>query len=401
MSERANGAHPERWPVAPHVKYLQASVIRELLKVSSQPGVISFAGGLPAPELFPLEQIKEICSLVIEKHTSVGVQYSLSRGVLPFRQLLAERSIKNDAPAEADNFIITTGSQQGIEILARTFIDPGDFVLTENPTYLGALQAFNFYRARYATVEMDDHGMIVDQVEAKIRQYNPKLIYSVSNFQNPTGITMSAERRLQLVEIAAKYDIPVVDDNPYGEIRFAGEPVPSLKSLGGEGVIELQTTSKLVAPGLRIGWMNGPKTVVNHFEKVRQCVDLHSSTFNQFVIYEFMNQGYLEPHIERIKADYLAKRQTMLKTLDETFPKEISWTRPDGGLFLWLTLPEHMNATELFTKAIEMKVAYVPGQPFFPHGEGQNTLRMNFSNCTQEGIVDGVTRLSKLFKDNL
>ena len=398
MQQKVN---PEKWKFAPHVLSLETSIIREILKVSSQPGVISFAGGLPAPEMFPKKDLARIAKEVIDKYGDVPLQYSVSRGIPQFRELLAKRASERGTPSKLENILITSGSQQGIELLARAFIDPGDYILTENPTYLGALQAFNYYRARYVTVPMDNDGMIIEEVEAKIEKYKPKLIYSVSNFQNPTGVTLSEERRKKLVQIAASHDIPVVDDNPYSDIRFAGSRLPTLKSFGGDEVIALRTVSKTIAPGLRIGWMNGPDSVIQQFEKVKQCTDLHTSTLNQFIVYEFMKQGLAEPHVETIKADYLAKRNLMVKTMEETFPEGIKWTRPEGGLFLWVELPEHMSAKKLFDKAIALKVAYVPGAPFFPNGGGENTLRLNFSNCTHETIVDGINRLAKLFKENM
>ncbi len=393
--------HPEKWRIAPHVLDLETSIIREILKISSQPGVISFAGGLPAPELFPLEDIKKVTLEAIDQYGADSIQYSLSSGIVPIRELFAKRATEEGSISTTANILITSGSQQGIELIARAFIDPGDYILTENPTYVGALQAFDYYRARYITVDMDDDGMIVDQVAEKIEKYQPKLIYTVSNFQNPTGVTMSEERRRQLVDLAAGYDIPVIDDNPYGDIRFSGEPMPTLKSLGGDAVIELRTISKIIAPGFRIGWMNGPTRAITQFEKVKQCADLHTSNFTQYVIYEYIRQGFLEPHIEKIKADSLAKRAAMIRTMDETFPPGIKWTRPDGGLFLWVELPAHMSGKELLPKAVEMKVAYVYGEPFFPNGGGENTLRLNFSNATHEEIVEGITRLAKLFKENL
>jgi len=401
LVEMKQKVNPHKWKFAPHVLSLETSIIREILKFSSQPGVISFAGGLPAPEMFPKDDLQRIAAEVIEKHGDVPLQYSLSRGIPPLRELLAKRAAERGTPSKMENILVTSGSQQGIELLARAFIDPGDYILTENPTYLGALQAFNYYRARYATVPMDNDGMIIDEVEATIKKYKPKLIYSVSNFQNPTGVTMSEERRRQLVQLAAEHDIPVVDDNPYSDIRFQGKRLPTLKSFGGDEVIALRTVSKTIAPGLRIGWMNGPDSVIQQFEKVKQCTDLHTSTFCQYMVYEFMNQGLAEPHLERIKKDYGAKRNLMLKTMDETFPEGIKWTRPEGGLFLWVELPEHMSAKKLFDKAIALKVAYVPGGPFFPNGGGENTLRLNFSNCTHETVVEGIGRLAKLFKDNM
>jgi len=401
ITEIEQKVDPEKWPIVPHVRDLEASIIREILKLTSQPGVISFAGGLPAPEMFPLKDLARIAKEVIEKHGAASLQYSLSMGILPLRELIAENATRNGTPTAPENVLITSGSQQGIELLARVFVEPGDYVLTENPTYVGALQAFQYYRAKYVTVEMDDDGMLVDQVEEKIKRYKPKLIYSVCNFQNPTGITMSNERRQKLVKIAAEYGIPVIDDNPYSEIRFSGDRLPTLKSYGGDQVVALKTFSKILTPGLRIAWMNGPAGIIRQFEKVKQCADLHTSTIGQYLIYEFIKQGLIEPHIKRLCVDYRAKRDIMLKAMEETFPDGISWTRPNGGLFLWVTLPEHMSARKLLDKAVEQKVAYVYGEPFFPNGGGKNTLRLNFSNASHESIIEGITRLGKLFRQNM
>lgn len=391
----------ENWKIAPHVVELESSAIREILKISSQPGVISFAGGLPAPEMFPLEDMKEAMAVAIAKYGSDCVQYSLSRGITPFRELLAKRATERGTKSETDNILITSGGQQGLELVARAFIDRGDFVLTEYPTYVGALQAFDYYQARYVCVDMDDEGMIIDQVEQKLAKYKPKLIYTVSNFQNPTGITMSVPRRRALIELATRYDVPIIDDNPYSDVRFAGERLPTLKSIGGNAVITIRTFSKILAPGLRIGWMNGPAHIIDYFEKVKQCTDLHTNTLCQYLIYEYVMAGKLEPHIEKLRADYKVKRDLMINTMRETFPKGIKWTEPEGGLFLWIELPKHMSAKDLLPKAIEMKVAYVHGQPFFPDRRGLNTLRLNFSNATHEDIIEGIKRLAELFKENM
>ncbi len=392
---------PDKWGIAPHVLQLETSIIREILKISSQPGVISFAGGLPAAELFPLGELKRVAGEVVDKYGADAFQYSLSMGITPLRQLLAKRATERGTPSAVENILVTAGAQQGIELIARAFIDPGDYVLVENPTYVGALQAFNYYQAKYVTVEMDDEGMIVEQVEERLAQFHPKLIYTVSNFQNPTGITMSEKRRRALVDAAVKYNVPIVDDNPYGEIRFSGERVPTLKSYGGDEVIALRSFSKVISPGLRLGWINGPKEIMVQFEKVKQCTDLHTSSYGQFLIYEYVTQGLLEPQIERIKADYLAKRNCMTQAMEQHFPVEVTWTKPDGGLFLWVQLPEHVSAKELLPKAIEQKVAYVYGSPFFANGGGDNCLRLNFSNATLEQIVEGIKRLGKLFRENM
>jgi 2-aminoadipate transaminase len=391
----------ENWPVSEHVQSIGTSIIREILKISSQPGVISFAGGLPAPELFPLKEIEQAACSVLKEYGPAAVQYTLSRGIIPLRELLAERATAAGEPSTIDNYLVTAGSQQGLDLVGRAFLNAGDYVLTENPTYLGALQAFNYYQARYATVPMDHDGMIIDEVRGQIEKYKPRFIYTISNFQNPTGITMSLERRKALIELAAEYQIPIVDDNPYGAIRFAGEEQPSMKSLAPDMVVSLQTFSKTCAPGLRIAWMNAPEEIVGVFEKVKQGTDLHTNTFCQYIMYEFVKSGKLESHIETIKADYLKKRQVMLDALQGHFPEGATWTKPEGGLFLWVELPEHMSAKDLLPKAVELKVAYVYGQPFFPHGEGENTMRLNFSNASHDDIKTGIERLGKLLRENI
>lgn len=401
IADQNDKVRTDQWKIASHVLNLGASAIREILKISSQPGVISFAGGLPAPELFPLEDLKEAMASAISKNGSACAQYSLSMGITPLRELLAHRATERGTKSEIENILITSGGQQGIELVARAFIEPNDYIMIEYPTYVGALQAFEYYRARYATVEMDDDGMLIDQVEEKLIKYKPKLIYTVSNFQNPTGITMSVPRRKKLIELAMKYNLPIIDDNPYSDIRFFGERLPTLKSIGGDVVITIRTFSKILAPGLRLGWMNGPTEIMSYFEKVKQCTDLHTNTLCQYMIYEYVAAGKLEPHIEKLRTDYKVKRDLMIKTMRETFPDGIKWTEPEGGLFLWVELPTHMSAKELLPKAVEMKVAYVHGQPFHPDGQGQNTLRLNFSNATHEGIVEGIKRLARLFKENM
>ncbi|MDF1545970.1 MAG: PLP-dependent aminotransferase family protein [bacterium] len=397
LVEQNQKKHTELWKVSDNVMELKSSIIREILKVSSKPGVINFAGGLPAPELFPIEELKEIAVQVLDKYGPDCLQYSLSRGLPALRELLAKRATERGTPSGIDNILISNGAQQAIELVARAFIAPGDYILTENPTYVGALQAFNYYQAKYTTVDIDDEGMNVDQAIEKIERFKPKLIYTISNFQNPTGITMSLKRREQLVEVARNYNIPILDDNPYGDIRFSGERLPTLKSIGGNEVIAVRTFSKTLAPGMRIGWINGPENIIAQFEKVKQCADLHTSTFCQYIVYEYVNQGLLEPHIEHIKVDYRTKRDIMLKGLQEHFPPGISWTEPEGGLFLWLELPKQLSSVDLFEEAIENKVAYVYGQPFFPDGGGLNTLRLNFATASHEQIAKGIKRLGELF----
>jgi 2-aminoadipate transaminase len=401
IAEISTMTTPEKWRVTSHVMDLETSIIREILKLSSQPDIISFAGGLPAPELFPVEDIKEAANRALDKHKDKALQYSLSMGVTEFREAIAEHVSRRTPGVTTKNILITSGSQQGLDLIGRAFIDPGDYIVCEAPTYVGALQAFNFFQAKYATVGMDDDGMIVDEVEDAVERFNPKFIYVVPNFQNPSGITLSLKRRLQLIEIANKYNLPIVDDNPYGELRFTGEAVDSLRALGGDTVIGLSTFSKIVTPGFRLAWMIARPSMMPVFEKVKQCGDLHTSTYGQYVLLEYMRMGKLDDHVEIIRQTYGARRDLMIKSMEEYFPEEVRFTRPEGGLFLWITLPEGMSGKDLLPKAIEAKVAYVYGSPFFPNGGGENTLRLNYSNATDEQIVEGIKRLGKIVKENM
>ncbi len=394
-------ASPENWPVADHIKKMGMSIIREILKISSRPGVISLAGGYPAADMFPLEDLKKAAQKAVEEFDTASMQYSLSMGITQLREAIAKRETELGSPTKTENILVTSGSQQGIEICGRAFVNPGDYIITEYPTYVGALQAFNLYQTRYAGVEMDSEGMLVDKVEDAIKKYHPKMIYTVSTFQNPTGITMSEERKRALIELAVKYNVPLVDDNPYGEIRFAGENVPTMKDLGGEAVISLGTFSKIIAPGLRVAWMNASEKIINTFEKIKQCVDLHANTFTQYIIYEYLKTGKLDSHIKDLIRVYGDKRGHMLKEMDTYFPKEITWTRPEGGLFLWGELPKSMSASKLLDKAVEEKVTYVYGHPFFPDGKGDNTFRLNFSMASKEQISKAIRSLGKVFKENL
>jgi 2-aminoadipate transaminase len=400
VSETA-GSFISQWTFATRALELESSVIRDILKVTSQPEVISFAGGLPAPELFPIEGLSRACQRVLEQVGPPSLQYSLTTGTPPLRHYLAERVSKQGFQVDDNNIQVTAGSQQGLDLVGRLFLEPGSVVITEIPTYLGAIQAFNFYGAKYVSVPMDDDGVLIDQLEDKVRESKPRIIYIVPNFQNPSGITLSKERRHQLVEVAKRYKVPIVEDNPYGELRYAGKDVPSIQSIGGDHVIQLQTFSKIISPGLRIGWISASKQVMALIERVKQATDLHTNTFCQYVITEFAKDGSLDRHIEELKVAYSERRQVMLDAMEEHFPQEVEWTRPDGGLFLWVTLPQGMNSAQLLNKAVEKKVAYVPGSPFYAQTKRENTMRLNFSNASPEMIVEGIRRLGQVFKENL
>jgi 2-aminoadipate transaminase len=389
------------WAFSERAGEMKSSAIREILKITEKPDVISFAGGLPAPELFPIEALTKACDKVLHEHGPQSLQYSLTKGILPLRQLLAEILSQKGTRVTEENVLITGGSQQGLDLTGRVFLNEGDVVIGESPTYLGAIQAFNAYRPRWVTVDMDGEGILVDQVERKIREHKPRLIYVVSNFQNPTGITLSLKRRKQLVEVVQRYGVPIIDDNPYGELRYVGEHLPSLRSLGGEMVIELGTFSKIVSPGLRVAWVIASTEVIAMYERMKQGVDLHTNTFAQYVLCQYIKDGNLQPHIEEIKAAYSERRRVMVEALSEHFPEDVKWYEPDGGLFLWVELPAGSSATAILDKAVEQKVAYVPGKPFYPHEDRDNTLRLNFSNASLDMIREGMRRLGEVLKENV
>ncbi len=388
----------DRWQFSSSAKNLKPSFIRTMLKGSSQPGVINFAGGLPAPELFPIEELKKVCTRVLDHHGAPSLQYSLSSGVPLLREFLAERTSTPEFKCTPDEFQITGGSQQALDIIGRVFIEPGSVVLTEEPTYLGAIQAFSFYHARFASVKTDKDGMVPDDLEKKIKLHKPTFIYVVPDFQNPAGYTWSEERREALIDLAKKYDIPVVDDNPYREIRFSGTSPTSLKVMGGKYVIQLGTFSKLISPGLRIGWIVADPEIIALCERMKQAADLHTNTFAQYVIYEFSKDGGLDNHIKKIRAAYSARRDTMIEALKANFDDGTAWTEPEGGLFLWVKLTNGKSANDLIMTALENKVAYVPGMYFFSEDPDDTTLRLNFCNATEENIHEGVKRLARVFR---
>jgi len=400
---------PWEYRYAHRTKIMGSSVIRELLKLTEQPDIISFAGGLPAPEVFPLEKFQEACNTVLRESGAQALQYSTTEGYRPLREMIARHTARYGIEVTADNVMITSGSQQALDFIGRLFVNRGDYIVVENPTYLGALQAWNAYGAQYVSVRSDEHGMIVDELEAALR-VGPKFIYILPNFQNPTGTTLSLERRKQLVELADKYGVPIVEDDPYGQLRFEGEHLPSVVNLDSQyrgpnggcysgNVIYMSTFSKLLAPGLRLAWVIAPPEVTRKIVITKQAADLHTATFNQIVAYEVGKGGFLDEHVKVIRATYKERRDVMLETMAETFPSEVRWTHPEGGMFLWGILPEDMDAAEVLKVALEKKVAFVPGFPFHPNGGGKNTMRLNFSYSRPETIREGITRLGMTLKE--
>jgi len=394
---------------AQRTQKMTSSAIRELLKLTQDPEIISFAGGLPAPDVFPVEQFKEACDLVLSEVGPQALQYGMTEGYLPLREMIARHSSRYGIDVEVENIQITSGSQQALDLLGKLLINQGDRILVEAPTYLGALQAWNAYGPEYVTVPSDDFGMKTEALENALRT-GPKFIYVLPNFQNPMGVTLSLERRMQLVELADQYGVPIVEDDPYGQLRYEGEHIPPVLVLDIQyqelvnnphpgNVIYLSTFSKTLAPGIRLAWIVGPKEVIQKVVQCKQGADLHTSTFNQIVAYEVARSGFLDQHIRLIRKTYGERRNVMLEAMEEYFPDGVKWTRPQGGMFLWVTLPEGLDASELFRKAVEQKVAYVPGVAFFPNSGGENTMRMNYSNANPEKIREGIARLGKLFTE--
>ncbi len=402
MSE-FDGQYTTDWQnaLAKRTQYSSGSIIRELLKITQQPDVISFAGGLPAPELFPVREFREACEFILQEMPERALQYGVTQGELPLREYLAETVRKYGVPATTENTLITNGSQQALDLIGRTFIDEGDIVVTESPTYLGAIQAWRPYNPTFLTVPIDQHGMQVDLLEETIRGKKVKFIYILPNFHNPAGTTLPLERRQKLVEIAARHGAFIVEDDPYGELRFEGPDIAPIVSLHKENVLYLSTFSKTLAPGIRLGWVIAPEAVTNKLVLTKQGTDLHTSTFVQYVANDICQRGILKRHVQKIRRAYRERRDAMLAALEREFPAQATWTRPEGGLFLWVWLPEQIDVEPLFRKALEEKVAFVPGYAFYPNGGGRNTMRLNFSCMGPDKITEGIQRLGRAIKREL
>ncbi len=388
---------------------VKSSAIRELLKLTQKPEIISFAGGLPAGELFPTERFAEACKKVLAEKASIALQYGPTEGYLPLREMIAQNLNRYGIKASPENVLITSGSQQALDLIAKLLINRGDRILTEAPTYLGALQAFNVFGARYVMVPIDEDGIRTDKLDEAMRS-GPKFMYLLPNFQNPGGVTMSLQRRKDLVEHSNRYGIPIIEDDPYGQLRFEGEHLPPLVLLDRENmgrddsyqlgnIIYLSTFSKTLAPGLRLGWIVAPPDVIAKLVQLKQSADLHTSTFNQVVAYEVAKDGFIDEHVRTIRKVYRERRDVMLATMEEHFPKEVQWTRPQGGLFLWVTLPEGMDCDRLFKAAVDQNVAFVPGYCFYPdEADGFRNFRLNFSSSKPDAIREGIRRLSIAIK---
>jgi 2-aminoadipate transaminase len=400
---------------AQRAKGVKSSAIRELLKFTQLPEVISFAGGLPASEVFPAARFQEACQHVLQYHSHLALQYGATEGYEPLREMIARHINRYGIQARPENVLITSGSQQALDLIGKLLINPGDKVLVEAPTYLGALQAFNVYGAEYLQVPSDNDGLQTELLEGPLRS-GPKFMYVLPNFQNPGGTTLAEGRRHELVLLADRFGIPIIEDDPYGQLRYEGEHLTPLVGLDRANlrrdrgysignVIYLSTFSKTLAPGLRLGWIVAPPEVISKLTQLKQGADLHTSTFGQMVAYEVARDGFLDEHVKLIRRVYRERRDAMLEALGTEFPSEVTWTHPQGGLFLWVSLPEGMDAQQLFAAAIQENVAFVPGDSFYaPNGssdEGRRHLRLNFSASDPEKIREGIRRLGVAIRREL
>jgi 2-aminoadipate transaminase len=402
---RFDGRFTTNWEgaLANRTSRMRSSIIRELLKYALQPDIISFAGGLPAPAAFPVRDFRDACDWILEHNAERVLQYGATEGLPQLKDYLIQIMRKYQIPAVRGNILFTNGSQQALDLIGRVFIDKGDKIITGRPTYLGAIQAWNVYGPEYLTVPLDEDGMQIDELENVIAA-NPdaKLIYVLPNFHNPAGTTLSLERRLRLVELAAQNDLFVVEDDPYGELRYEGQDIMPIFALHKENTIYLSTFSKTLAPGLRLGWIVAPESIMIRLIQAKQGADLHTSTLAQHLANDICQRGLLRAHTRKIREIYRQRRDAMLDAMERHFPPEVQWTRPLGGLFLWARMPECVDSQELLDVALEEKVAFVPGHAFYPGGgDGHCCMRLNFSYSPPDVIEEGIARLGRAIKRKL
>ncbi|MFZ3147729.1 MAG: PLP-dependent aminotransferase family protein [Methanothrix sp.] len=372
------------------------SFVREILKVTEDPEIISFAGGLPNPRYFPVQEVAQAAQKVLSECGEAALQYSTTEGYLPLREMIVERYARKGVKVSASEILITNGSQQGLDLLSKIFLNKGDGVILERPTYLAAIQSFGFFEPKFHSIPLQEDGVDPQALEKVLLQDDARLFYSVPNFQNPTGITYSQDKLKAVAEKMSGGSTVFIEDNPYGDLRFMGEDRPSMRNFMGENAVLLGSFSKIVAPGMRLGWICACEEIMEKLIVAKQALDLHSNYLCQRIVHQYLKDNDIERHIAKIRKAYREQRDFMVATMDETFPESVSFTRPEGGMFLWVTLPEGMSSLDLFNRAIKEKVAFVPGQAFFADGGGSNTMRLNFSNSDNDRILEGITRLAKV-----
>ncbi len=383
---------------------IKASDIRQLLKIIGQPGIISFAGGLPAPELFPVEEMKAAIDAVLDENGRTALQYGQTEGWKPLRDHIVKRlAAKNAIHTDAEHILLTAGSQQGLDFLGKLFLDPGDVVVMESPSYLGAINAFKQYECNFVEVPTDENGMIMSELDRILATTERvKLIYVIPDFQNPSGRTWPLERRHAFMDIINKYGVVAIEDNPYGDLRFKGEYLPALKSMDPEeNIVYFGTFSKILAPGFRIGWTVASEQITEKLNLIAQAAVLQTSTINAMAIAKYLDMFDIDEHVAKILPVYKHRCELMIQTMRECFPPEAKFTDPDGGLFTWVELPEYVNSRELAARCLEKGVAVVPGDGFFPRGENKHCFRLNYSNATDEQLILGVHRLNETIREFL
>ncbi|SFH66302.1 2-aminoadipate transaminase [Collimonas sp. OK307] len=390
---------PLQWHFSQRAQKLQSSAIREILKITMRPEIISFAGGLPSPATFPVEQLKVAFDKVLSEQGKVALQYGPTDGYGPLREWVANSLSTNGAKIMADQVMMTSGSQQGLDLLGKVLIDEGSKVLVETPSYLGALQAFSLYGPDFVSVPADDGGLIPETV-ATLGQ-GARMLYALPNFQNPTGRTLSVERRHALVDICARLGLPLIEDDPYGALSYRTEPLPKMLSMNPGGVIYMGSFSKILTPGIRLGYVVAPRPLIEKLEQAKQATDLHTAQLTQMVVYQTIKDGFLDQHIPTIRKLYSDQCDAMLDALRTYFPAGTSWTKPEGGMFIWVTLPKHIDSMKLLDEAVAQHVAFVPGAPFYGNTPEQHTLRLSFVTVPPAKIREGIERLGKLIASKI
>ena len=385
--------------IADRMKNVPKSFIREILKVAESPDIISFAGGLPNPSTFPVKEIEDACRYVLENDGQRALQYSSTEGYYKLREFIAKRyEQKQGLLISPDSILITSGSQQALDLIGKAIINKGDNVLMEEPGYLGAIQAFSVFEPCFKTVMRTNHGPDTDSLEKICKNGKIKLFYGVPNFQNPSGVTYSDKVRSEASKIFLEYGVAVVEDNPYGELRFMGEDIAPMRKHNPDGIL-LGSFSKIASPALRLGWITAPPEILDAVNTAKQAADLHTNYFSQRVLYRYLSENSIDKHIESIRALYKTQRDAMVASIEKHFPPEVRFTKPEGGMFIWMTLPEKYDSMVLFDAAIKQSVTFVPGKPFYAVGGGKNTLRLNYTSCTPDKIEEGIKRLADAFKN--
>jgi 2-aminoadipate transaminase len=387
---------------AGRMQSVHRSFIREILKAAVDPEIISFAGGLPNPRFFPVQELEEATRKVLAADGAAALQYATTEGFPPLRELIAQRYAERGTRVRPEDVLILNGSQQGLDLIAKVLVDPGDDVLVESPSYLAALQCFGFFEPRFHALPMDRDGVDVGELSSALKNTAPKLFYAIPNFQNPSGISYSLQRRREAARLLAGSSTVLVEDDPYGEIRFIGEDLPSIRTClsdagSTDSSVLLGTFSKIVSPGVRLGWIVAGQEIMEGLVVAKQAADLHSNELTQRIVHRYLLDNDVGAHIRRIRAAYKRQRDLMVDAVKSLFPPDVHCTEPEGGMFLWMTLPDGVSAMKFFESALAQKVTFVPGAAFFSSGGGENTLRLNFSNCDEAMIQEGMTRLARVY----